>query len=156
MKFLCDQMLGSLATWLRFLGYDTFYTNEQIDDQELLAIAKKEHRILLTRDKTLIAITKKQKVDLIPIETISLDEQLTLALKDKSINELKVLSRCSLCNTELRIASKNQVKDKVPPKVYDQYTLFWLCPKCDKAYWRGSHYDKILKKVNQLRAMKNH
>ena len=144
-------MLGSLATWLRFFGYDTYYTNERKEDRELLEIAKKEKRTLLTRDKTLIAIAKKQGIDLIPIETISLDEQLLLALKDRSIEDLKVLSRCSLCNTELRIASKNQVKDKVPPKVYDQYMLFWLCPKCDKAYWRGSHYDKILKKVNQLK-----
>ena len=25
MKLLCDQMLGSLARWLRFMGYDTAY-----------------------------------------------------------------------------------------------------------------------------------
>ena len=151
MKILCDQMLGSLATWLRFIGYDTYYTNEIKTDEELLEIAKKEKRILITRDKTLIEIAKKQKVEVIPIETIDLDEQLLLVLKDKPIQDLRVLSRCSLCNGELRIASKNQVADKIPPRIHDQYMLFWSCPNCNKIYWRGSHYDKIVDKVNQLK-----
>ena len=31
-RFLCDHMLGSLARWLRFLGYDTLYP-EAMDDK---------------------------------------------------------------------------------------------------------------------------
>ena len=53
MKVLCDQMLGSLATWLRFLGIDTFYVKEQLSDDDLLQIARKEKRILITKDKEL-------------------------------------------------------------------------------------------------------
>ena len=51
MKFLCDQMLGTLAKWLRIYGFDTFYANRDISDSELLDISKKENRILITRDK---------------------------------------------------------------------------------------------------------
>ena len=54
MKFLCDQMLGTLAKWLRLLGFDTFYANDEIKDDILLLIAKKENRAIITRDKELI------------------------------------------------------------------------------------------------------
>ena len=40
MKFLCDQMLGTLAKWLRLLGFDTFYASSDISDDELLKLAK--------------------------------------------------------------------------------------------------------------------
>ena len=49
MKFVVDGMLGKLARWLRMMGHDVEYSNS-MDDSELLTIARKEQRILLTRD----------------------------------------------------------------------------------------------------------
>ena len=49
MKFIADEMLGKLAKWLRFLGYDTLYA-EKISDAEIMLIAENEDRIILTRD----------------------------------------------------------------------------------------------------------
>ena len=49
MKFLADGMLGKLSRWLRILGHDVKYSNA-LEDRELLVIAKKERRILLTKD----------------------------------------------------------------------------------------------------------
>jgi len=54
MKFLCDQMLGTLAKWLRIYGFDTFYANYKISDEELIKISKDEKRVLISRDKELI------------------------------------------------------------------------------------------------------
>src|SRR6266487_1748443 len=51
-KLLCDHMLGSLARWLRFMGYDTAYP-EPGPDRTLIERARAEDRILLTRDKEL-------------------------------------------------------------------------------------------------------
>src|SRR5207245_3517686 len=53
-KLLCDHMLGSLARWLRFMGYDTAYP-PPAPDRELVDCARREGRILLTRDKELAA-----------------------------------------------------------------------------------------------------
>ena len=47
-RFLADTMLGRLATWLRILGYDTEYFRGV--DTDLIVRAKREGRILLTRD----------------------------------------------------------------------------------------------------------
>src|SRR5207249_3943916 len=51
-KFLCDHMLGTLAKWLRFLGNDVAYPGP-VDDNELIALAGREDRTLLTRDREL-------------------------------------------------------------------------------------------------------
>ena len=45
-------MLGSMAKWLRILGYDTKYV-KNMKDEEIAKIAREEERILLTRDKKL-------------------------------------------------------------------------------------------------------
>jgi uncharacterized protein with PIN domain len=46
-------MLGRLARWLRVLGFDTFY-DAAIADPDLVAIAAREQRVLLTRDRHLL------------------------------------------------------------------------------------------------------
>jgi uncharacterized protein with PIN domain len=48
-NFILDGMLGKLARWLRMMGHDVKYSNK-MDDAELLVIAKKDSRVLLTKD----------------------------------------------------------------------------------------------------------
>ena len=151
MKALCDQMLGSLAKWLRLFGFDTFYVNSEMEDEELLQVAKIEDRVIITRDKQLIARGKKEKLSLIDINTTDLDEQLNLVLKNVAIDQKAILSRCSVCNTILDEIKKSEVKGKVPTKIFENNEKFWLCSKCNKIYWMGSHYKKILDKIEQVK-----
>jgi len=150
MKFLVDQMLGTLAKWLRFFGIDTYYATQSIHDDELLHIAKEENRVLVTRDKELILRAKKRDIQVIPVFTRDLDEQLKKVLDQTTVDSTQILSRCSLCNTKLEFIDKKEIKDKVPEKVYQTNETFWICPECKKVYWRGSHYDKILQKIKDL------
>lgn len=150
MKFLVDQMLGTLAKWLRFFGIDTYYATQSIQDDELLHIAKKENRVLVTRDKELILRAQKRDIQVIPVFTRDLDEQLKKVLAQTTVDSTQILSRCSLCNTQLISIDKEKVKDKVPENVYQTNETFWICPNCQKIYWRGSHFDKILQKIESL------
>jgi len=151
MKALCDQMLGTLAKWLRLFGFDTFYANSEMEDEELLQVAKKEDRVILTRDKQLIARGKKEKLSVIEINTTDLDEQLNLVLKNVDIDQKAILSRCSVCNTILDEVKKSEIKNKVPKKIFDNNEKFWFCSKCDKIYWMGSHYERILGKIEKIK-----
>jgi len=151
MKALCDQMLGTLAKWLRLFGFDTFYVNSEMEDEELLQFAKKEDRVIITRDKQLIARGKKEKLSVIEVNTTDLDEQLTLVLKNVDIDQKAILSRCSVCNTILDEIKKIEVKNKVPKKIFENNEKFWFCSKCDKIYWMGSHYERILSKIEKIK-----
>ena len=132
MKFLCDQMLGTLAKWLRVYGFDTFYANHEMNDNDLLKIAKEEKRVLITRDKTLAQISKRENLKTLNIQTIDIDEQLKIVLKHVEINQDKILSRCLLCNSVIEEIKKEKIRDKVPPRVFKNNEKFWYCKKCNE------------------------
>jgi len=101
MKFLCDQMLGTLAKWLRIYGFDTLYANSTMSDDKLIIISKKENRCLITRDEELAFRSKKENINVIHFKIKELDEQLTLVLRGLEIDKDKILSRCIVCNSDL-------------------------------------------------------
>ena len=52
-RFIADAHLGGLARRLRMAGFDTLYDN-RYDDSNIAAIAARELRIVLTRDRDLL------------------------------------------------------------------------------------------------------
>jgi uncharacterized protein with PIN domain len=150
MKFLCDRMLGTLAKWLRIYGFDTFYANSKMDDDELLKVSKDEDRVFITRDKTLVHVARRGNIKTIEIKTTDIDEQINSVLKGIKMDKTEILSRCILCNSKVEEIKKEDARDKVPEKVFTNNEKFWLCKKCNKIYWKGSHYEKMFEKINNL------
>jgi uncharacterized protein with PIN domain len=144
-------MLGTLAKWLRIIGFDTFYAKNTTTDDELLYIAENEKRTIISRDKELITRGKKKNLTTIEIISTCLDEQLSQVLTFTKIDEKFVLSRCSLCNNILKVIQKSKVEGKVPEKIFENNDSFRFCDKCDKYYWRGSHYNKIINKIEEIK-----
>ena len=145
MKLLCDHMLGTLAKWLRFMGYDTAYPGP-LGDTELLALAEREDRVLLTRDKELAGRSARA----LRVWSDELEEQVREVASALQLKLVDPLSRCSLCNTLLVPARPEEVKDLVPEGVQSRHAAFWQCPSCHKAYWQGSHWDKMVERLNRL------
>ena len=147
MKFIADNMLGKLAKWLRFSGYDTLYP-KNLDDRELIDLSHKEDRFLLTRDKEL---TKIKGFQGLYIESENLDNQLVQVISHYSLtlNERK-FTICPECNNSLSGIDKHQVQVQVPVGVFDRQSEFWKCNNCGQVYWHGSHFDKIQKKLNEI------
>ena len=54
-RFACDAMLGALARWLRAAGYEAAWV-PHIDDWDLIRLARREQRILLSSDTRLFKI----------------------------------------------------------------------------------------------------
>ncbi|RLC68921.1 MAG: twitching motility protein PilT, partial [Chloroflexi bacterium] len=52
-RFIADVNVGRLAKWLRILGYDTLFQRD-LDDDELIRIAVREGRVLLTKDTRIL------------------------------------------------------------------------------------------------------
>lgn len=149
MKFIADEMLGRLAKWLRMLGYDTVYKTPT-SDSSLVNQAFREQRIILTRDTRLVE--RKYIPRYILVKSDDYNEQLKQIIKESGLvpDPKLFFSRCLLCNTEIESISKDLVKKKVPPYVYKTEKSFLRCPRCDKAYWAGTHVEMAKKKLKQI------
>jgi uncharacterized protein len=144
MKFIADIMVGKLARYLRMAGNDVLYINN-ISDDEILKIAKSEGRIVLTRDSLMLL---RRPLANNSIKSVFIKDDRVIKQLKQIKNDLRIplkpnLIRCLECNAELLKAQKETLKDKVPNYVYKTQKDFLHCPKCDKYYWRGTHYDNI-------------
>ena len=75
-RYLADLMLMRLARWLRMAGHDVSNPPEGADDSDLIEIALKESRTILTRDRVLAKRCEKAGAGRILIISSDLDEQL--------------------------------------------------------------------------------
>jgi len=144
LKFVVDGMLGKLARWLRMMGDDVEYSTS-MDDPELLEIAKKEHRVLLTRDFSLYQQAVAKGVEAHYVEGKTEQEKLAELAARFGINlEIDMAtSRCPKCNTPIKSAPIEKVADRVEKSTLERVTKFWECPKCGQVYWQGAHWTKI-------------
>jgi uncharacterized protein with PIN domain len=148
MKFIADAMLGRLARWLRFMGFDTLYYPD-IDDKMLIKIARRDDRWLLTRDTRLIKIRGLSKYLLLK-ENDSI-EQLKEVMNAFKLRKNKRVRRCVKCNGILsRIKKKTAIKDLVPDFVYHNFSRFYKCNECNKIYWEGSHLKSFTEMVDLI------
>ncbi len=149
MKFLADAMLGKLAKWLRMLGYDTLYFADS-DDDELIRIAIREDRILLTRD-VLLCRRRAVRARCFFVDWGSTGEQVRQVMKhfNLKLSRENLFTRCTICNGEIVPISKSDVADRVPPYVYKTQNEFGYCERCDKIYWRGTHIEHVLEALQR-------
>jgi len=144
MKFIADVMLGKLARYLRMAGSDVLYINN-IDDDEILLIAKDQDRIILTRDSLMLQRKecKNKIINSILIRDDDFLKQLKQVKDVLSLNLAPLLSRCLECNSLLEKVRKLELEGKVPPYVFRTQESFQYCARCGKYYWRGTHYENI-------------
>ncbi len=155
-KFIVDEMLGNIARWLRILGFDTLaaselreHPNEDIDTKILL-IALDTGRVLVTSDMELIKRARNLGVKVIHVDNKEGETCIVLKKILTSLNAMdearnNKMTRCPICNGLLRHASRNEAKGQVPQRVYETTNKFWVCTKCNKFYWIGSHFRNIRK-----------
>ena len=143
-KFIVDHMLGSLARWLRIMGYDTVY-DKSLDDAATAKVAKAEGRFILTRDKEL-----SNEPAAFLLESLDLEGQLKAIAAKFDLRFHDDLIRCSTCNGELVDLPKEQAKGKVPEGALAANEKFWRCSKCEKIYWKGSHWLGINERLRKL------
>jgi uncharacterized protein with PIN domain len=143
-KFIADGMLGKLTRWLRMLGHDVKYSNK-LNDAELAVIAKKERRILLTKDLELYQRAIAKGIDAFYVEGLTEAERLAELAKRFNIALVIDLknSRCPRCNSKLRSTPKEKLAGKVEKNTFTYYDEFWKCPKCGHIYWQGAHWGRI-------------
>jgi len=127
------------------MGYDTAYP-EPGPDRALIDRARAEDRILLTRDKELASRLR----DAVEVRSDDLEEQIREVAAVLRLQLVDPLSRCSLCNEILAPLPPEEVGGLVPEGVRSRHREFWRCPSCRRVYWQGSHWNKMVERLNQL------
>lgn len=147
-RFVADVMLGRLAKWLRIAGFDVLYSN-RFTDNELVALSKREDRVLLSRDTRLLA--RKSVKQFIFLESQDIHDQIRQIFAETRTARLSsLLTRCLSCNEPLVEATRESVRPSVPAFVFKTHLNFKSCPKCRKVFWAGSHRDSVLRTLEKL------
>ena len=151
--FLCDAMLGSLARWLRFFGYDALFPKPGPEDYLLARRAKEEGRWLLTRDCELAAAGPRSMM----VRARALEEQLIEVFGRLGLRPAATLdnARCGECNGVLEDVTREEVAEAVPPHVLATAPRFRRCGGCGRVYWPGSHSGGILERMEEVVARLN-
>lgn len=142
-------MLASLGKWLRTAGYDTKIIETAIDDHEVLDLALKEDRILLTRDQHFLKMKNASKT-LIHLKGNFIEDNV------KELNSIlklhwlyKPFSRCLICNSPFIEPDAKTILEQVPEDVRASTNQFRYCAECKKVYWMGSHTEHMLKQLQE-------
>jgi len=142
MKFILTKELGRLAKWLRILGFDTLYFNQD-NPGSLIVQALRDERVILTRNQHL---PQARGVTIVRISSETLKAQIPQVVKALNIkfDSQRMFTRCILCNEVLTDIEKEQVKNKVPEYVFNTQSDFVRCPKCNRIYWQGTHWGNVV------------
>ena len=148
--FIADGHLGKLARDLRLLGFDVAY-DSRAEDRQLLRVMERENRALLTRDRRLLmhAIVKTGYCP----RSQNADEQAVEVIRRFDLlRSLAPFTRCLRCNAPLRKVSKAEVIERLEPLTKIYYEQFRCCTGCGQIYWAGSHFSKLQKRLEKIRA----
>jgi hypothetical protein len=146
--FILDVHLGKLARLLRMLGFDTLYRNDY-EDPEIIEIALRDHRIILTRDLGILkqrAVTHGYYIR----SKRPLEQAREVIHRFDLADQVTPFARCMACNGPLVEVAKECVRARIPAKTARYYDRFYTCPTCDKVYWRGSHYERMKEKIARI------
>ena len=147
-RFLLDNHLGKLARYLRLLGLDTLYTDNEADDADLARIAHEEARILLTRDRGLLK--RGNVIYGYCLRTRDSLKQLTAVLHRYQLHdEINPWTRCLRCNGLLRPVKKEAILHRLEPKTKLYFEEFRICEACEQIYWQGSHFTRLQRIVDK-------
>jgi uncharacterized protein len=147
-RLVLDVHLGRLAAYLRLMGFDTLYRT-YCGDPELAAISVAERRILLTRDRGLL-----KRAEVIygywVRHTEPRKQLLEIVRRYDLTAHVDLFSRCLVCNGPLVPVSKEEVRSHVPPRALVVFNEFHSCAHCERVYWKGSHYRRMMLMMGRL------
>ena len=147
--FWCDAGLGGLARWLRAAGYDARWQLDIADD-ELVRQAQQTAATILTTDSLLME-RRLLRDGIVPgywlPPTLGIPEQLALVSREFGLTPGE--PRCMSCGGELRRVEKEALRERIPPKTYRWLDEYFVCARCDRLFWRGTHWTRIAQQLRQ-------
>ncbi|MFO7962930.1 MAG: Mut7-C RNAse domain-containing protein [Desulfobacterales bacterium] len=147
-RFILDVHLGKLAKYLRLLGFDSLYHNNLSDDH-IIRIAETGDRTILTRDRNLATSAKVFRA--YRMQTTSPQKQVVEVIDRFQLSSaVRPFSRCLSCNAAVQKIGIKQVRDRLDPRIASRFSDYTMCTGCGKIYWKGTHYESMVRFVQQV------
>jgi uncharacterized protein with PIN domain len=134
------------------MGYDAIFFDSR-DDAYLVAKALAEDRVILTRDTQIMkrGIITSGRLKALLIKGDKPELQMRQVIDSLNLDcQFQPFTICLECNQPLVERSKQQVKDRVPPYVFQTQNQYMECPSCHRIYWRGTHWQAMTKNLNKF------
>jgi len=149
LRFVCDEMLGRLARYLRAAGYDTSLASGGAPDSLWVDVARREQRMLLTCDRQLLR-HKAGRGRVVWLQQGMLDAQAAVLRDELGVDWLwRPFTRCLVDNARLRSA-RAEALARLPADLRGRTVR--ECPDCGRIYWVGSHHRRMRKRLSQWHA----
>lgn len=151
-SFLCDPSLGGLARWLRAAGYeasaDDAVPGHRLPDEAL----RRGHVLLTTESEVLLRrIVGNGSLPVVWVPSaLTMREQLTMVLRDLGLDLRD--ARCMACGGELVPTAKEAVFPRIPPRTARWLDEYFVCARCDRLFWRGTHWERIARTLEEAAA----
>jgi uncharacterized protein with PIN domain len=149
-QFVSDGHLGRLTRNLRLLGFDVAY-DQKADDRQLLDVMTHDKRALLTRDRRLLMHSVVQH-GYCPRSQNADEQTIEVIRRFNLMNLVAPFTRCLRCNAPLEDATKADIIEELEPLTRIYYEEFRRCPGCKQIYWSGSHFSKLQRRLEAIRA----
>jgi uncharacterized protein with PIN domain len=146
-RFVLDIHLRKLAALLRLGGFDALLLT---DDAEVAEASAAEGRVALTRDVGLLKRSIIQHGCWIRQTNPELQFVEVLQRFDLA-DRMDPFVRCMECNTLLVPVDVDAVAERLPPGTRECFSQFHRCPGCDRVYWQGSHYERLVRLLERVR-----
>ena len=150
LRFLLDGHLGKLSRYMRLVGLDAECPADAAD-ADLAALAARDRRIVLTRDRGLL---KRRAVSRGYWVRATLPHRQLIEVLHRFDPSLAPFTRCLRCNTELREVAKSSIESKLEPRTREYFHRFDECPGCHRVYWAGSHWERLTRIVESVRQLR--
>ena len=149
-RFVADGHLGKLARNLRLLGFDVAY-DPRAHDRQLLDVIDRENRALLTRDRRLL-MHAVVRTGYCPRSQDPDEQTVEVIRRFNLLGLIAPFTRCLRCNASLQEITKADIIEELEPLTKIYYEQFRRCTGCGQIYWPGSHFPKLQKRLEKIRA----
>jgi len=148
-KFIVDIQLGNLSKYMRMLGFDAAYKSDY-NENKIINTSLKEKRTILTKNRELLK--RNEVTHGYWVRNMEIKRQIDEIINRFDLkNEIKEFTRCMECNTLLEKVGKEKVINRLPEKVIQYQQEFYYCRNCNKIYWKGSHYERMMETIKNIK-----
>jgi uncharacterized protein with PIN domain len=152
LKFMVDINVAKLAKWLRIMGYDAELFDGD-DDSRMIVSALRQGRVILTKDTQIMkrGVVASGRLKTVLITSDQPEEQIRRVIETLKLDcPFRPFTLCLECNQLLVERSKEEVKELVPPYVFQTQNQYMECPACHRIYWKGTHWQAMTRKLQKI------